>query len=905
MKSLFKYLSNPLSFAWGKSLTVALASLTLAAPALGEGSQQLGIGPEGLNVYLFEYDAINTFTQGTNRGIRVNVESPGQVINISLCGWSYGADAGTRDDLAIEVFRPSGTEINYTATEVAATSPGSFSPAAANNRGAWLLTEGNASTATQTTLCTNQNKPASAAGQLTTPVRFVAPEAGTYEIRLYNDTQASNSNNAIFTYFDITVTSSTSVNPNPSANNGQVWASSWAFNAGNTFSALGSYDADLYIRTPGGRSGTEFIWQLDLNRFAPYIHEIVANSIGLNAPNSRASALGTSGATYNRQFPIYLSPPNSSSSVAPILPEPAPATITNLRFVDNADIDNTISPNSTTGIQDSGFFRFNTDVAGTYKITIDTNSSGTFDNGDRVLFGDATAGANSIQWDGRGINSAVLPSGTYQTEISIGLGEYHFVTFDSETSGGGTNNGLSIWKWNSLSARTPGLNFWDDTKITGGTRNLAGSLSNTPGGRHTWGTFASGGIGDTNFIDTWVFSSAQTLQTQAIITATDDDFGDAPDTGTGTGTGNYQTTSSDNGPNHTIVSGIRLGANIDLDSGTLQNANADADDTNGTPNDEDGVTLRGNSLQNQTLTQGANATLNIATQGSGVLNAWIDWNRDGDFLDSGEQIATNTAPTSNAIALPITVPAGASIGTTYARFRYSSQTGLASTGSASNGEVEDYRVAIAAPPKLFLVKRITAVSGVATSGFNDLTTGSKAGDDDNANWPTPLVTYLRGLFNGGSVAPGAEVEYTIYFLNTQNAATNVTICDPVPANMTFVSDGYNSASPRPTESGALPTNTGIALASNATTLPINPTFYLTNANDSDRGRYYPPNDPSTPAACKRVDAAGLVTATGAAANTNGAVVVNVVSGTNQLPPATTSGNPTNSYGYIRFKARVR
>lgn len=209
------------------------------------------------------------------------------------------------------------------------------------------------------------------------------------------------------------------------------------------------------------------------------------------------------------------------------------------------------------------------------------------------------------------------------------------------------------------------------------------------------------------------------------------------------------------------------------------------------------------------------------------------------------------------------------------------------------------------PPNLVLVKRITEVAGTPSSGFNDLTTGSKAADDNNANWPTPLATYLRGLFNGGSVAPGAEVEYTIYFLNNQNAATNVTICDPVPANMTFVSDGYNSASPRPTESGALPTDTGIALASNAATLPINPTFYLTNANDSDRGRYYPPNDPSTPNACKRVDAAGLVTATGAAANTNGAIVVNVVSGANQLPPATASGNPTNSYGYIRFKARVR
>lgn len=211
----------------------------------------------------------------------------------------------------------------------------------------------------------------------------------------------------------------------------------------------------------------------------------------------------------------------------------------------------------------------------------------------------------------------------------------------------------------------------------------------------------------------------------------------------------------------------------------------------------------------------------------------------------------------------------------------------------------------AVPPNLLLVKRITEVSGTPTSGFDDLLAGSKAGDDNNANWPTPLATYLRGLLNGGSINPGERVEYTIYFLNNQNPATNVTICDPIPANMTFVTDGYNSASPRPTDPGALPTDTGIALGFNASTLPIDPTVYLTNANDSDRGRYYPPNDPSTPAACKRVNASGSITATGAAANTDGAIVVNVVSGTDQLPSATASGTPRNSYGFVRFKARVK
>lgn len=139
--------------------------------------------------------------------------------------------------------------------------------------------------------------------------------------------------------------------------------------------------------------------------------------------------------------------------------------------------------------------------------------------------------------------------------------------------------------------------------------------------------------------------------------------------------------------------------------------------------------------------------------------------------------------------------------------------------------------------------------------------------------------------------PGDEVEYTIYFLNSENLATNVAVCDPVPANLTFVANGYNSAVPHSVAAGALPSETGIALGLDDTTLPTSSTVYLTNVNDSDRGRYYPPNDSQTPSVC--------------ASNTNGAVVVNVVTGTTTLPNATTPGTPANSYGFIRFKVKVK
>jgi uncharacterized repeat protein (TIGR01451 family) len=216
----------------------------------------------------------------------------------------------------------------------------------------------------------------------------------------------------------------------------------------------------------------------------------------------------------------------------------------------------------------------------------------------------------------------------------------------------------------------------------------------------------------------------------------------------------------------------------------------------------------------------------------------------------------------------------------------------------------------ASQPELLLAKRITAI-GNRTQNPNDGTllntfVDDPRPDDNDVNWPSPNTTYLRGALDGGRVKPNDEIEYAIYFLNTLKASSNVSVCDIIPDNQTFISTAYNTAVPRPLESGAAASNdTGIALGLDSTTLPTNPTVYLTNFNDGDRGRYLPPGDPQTPAFCRKFDAVGNLIVSGVAANTNGAIVVNVVEGTNQLPPATGAGTPSNSYGFIRFRARVR
>ena len=103
------------------------------------------------------------------------------------------------------------------------------------------------------------------------------------------------------------------------------------------------------------------------------------------------------------------------------------------------------------------------------------------------------------------------------------------------------------------------------------------------------------------------------------------------------------------------------------------------------------------------LTAGYQAQLTVFATGitagqPGYLDAWFDFNGDGDWNDAGEKIFNRKALVAGNNALTFNVPGTAVSGPTYMRFRLSSVGGLSPTGSAADGEVEDYVVTIAANP---------------------------------------------------------------------------------------------------------------------------------------------------------------------------------------------------------------
>ncbi len=172
------------------------------------------------------------------------------------------------------------------------------------------------------------------------------------------------------------------------------------------------------------------------------------------------------------------------------------------------------------------------------------------------------------------------------------------------------------------------------------------------------------------------------VPTLALITVNPNlDFGDAP--------APYPTLLAEDGARHVVLStGSSLFLGLkgpDVEADGQPSPLADGDNLSGS-DDEDGVVLPAK------IIAGQNYTVGIVVSGFGLINGWIDWNRDGDWNDEGEQVFVNQAVGAGTNFFELPAPAALLEGTSFARFRLSTQSGLEPVGLAKDGEVEDYSV---------------------------------------------------------------------------------------------------------------------------------------------------------------------------------------------------------------------
>lgn len=201
------------------------------------------------------------------------------------------------------------------------------------------------------------------------------------------------------------------------------------------------------------------------------------------------------------------------------------------------------------------------------------------------------------------------------------------------------------------------------------------------------------------------------------------DWGDAPDAEPGAGPHNYQTSLADNGPNHVIVAGLMLGSRVDGEADAVPDAQASGDDTQGLIRDEDGLS----NPFDLSVTIGSRPTIALRasnpTGTDAIVWGWIDYNGDGVF-DNDHERASGIVPAGTDNGLFVLtfprVPAFAATGTSFARFRLSTDSAAASPiGPAQDGEVEDYAVEIVRPASTTLNERLT--QEVLTADFTAMT----------------------------------------------------------------------------------------------------------------------------------------------------------------------------------------
>ena len=232
------------------------------------------------------------------------------------------------------------------------------------------------------------------------------------------------------------------------------------------------------------------------------------------------------------------------------------------------------------------------------------------------------------------------------------------------------------------------------------------------------------------------------------------DYGDAPNS--------YGTLQTSNGAAHTIANGLFLGSTVTKET-TGQPSTAANLDTG-----DDGVTFP-TSIET-TVGQVLPSYVDVVASKAGKLDVWLDLNGNGVFDDPTEHL--NSGASYNVVAgsnrINFIVPAGATIGSSFMRFRLSTAGTALPTGRANDGEVEDYAVEIkplrdAFPPTFILPIDFNG-SAIPVAQTSDLT--------PTISWTLDERNYVYNLVLKNSVG-------TTVFTVNGTSFTSAT----VPANL--------------------------------------------------------------------------------------------------------------------------
>jgi uncharacterized repeat protein (TIGR01451 family) len=351
-----------------------------------------------------------------------------------------------------------------------------------------------------------------------TPCVVTATETGVYTIEFHSGgtgDPAVLSSTAEFTgvnqaasvaAWDVTVRSGTI------AFTGRVFTPYLAVNMGSNGQSLSS---NVYVQTRDG-----YQYRVDFNGVDPYGFILVANRTGFTfngKPTFQSLQLLNKGidipAGYkvgnesvtdlNSFHKIFFNPPNPSLPTTAAAPggsiwlHPStvlPGDINNVTFTGQDGTPGQFAPGT------GGTFSYNALGTGTVQFALDLNNDGIYGNAnDRVLFGTAELGANTLIWDGKDAQGvAAATTATIRVRAELAAGDVHFPYMDAETN----TPGVVIERLTFPDANKYTV-YWDDTSLDSSVATTFPRLgtqgTSSVGGAHRYPT----NYGDVRGIDTW------------------------------------------------------------------------------------------------------------------------------------------------------------------------------------------------------------------------------------------------------------------------------------------------------------------------------------------------------------------------------------------------------------------